>query len=47
MGQTMEEVNEGWVEVTIINKNGPKELNSKTKLLKAQLGEIMVIMHTH
>jgi hypothetical protein len=34
MGQTMEEVNKGWVEVTTTNKNGPKELNSKKKSFK-------------
>jgi hypothetical protein len=39
--------NEGWVEVTIINQNGPKELNSKEKLLKAQLSKIVVVLHVH
>jgi len=47
MVQTMEKVHEGWVEVMTTNKNGPKELNSKTKLLKAESCEIVVVMHTH
>jgi hypothetical protein len=29
------------------NENGPKELNSKEKLLKAQLDEIVVVMRVH
>ncbi len=33
--------------MTIINQNGPKELNSKEKLLKAQLSKIVVVLHVH
>jgi hypothetical protein len=43
----MEEVNEGWIEVKVTNKNGFKELNSKEKFLNVQLGEIRVVMHVH
>jgi hypothetical protein len=43
MGQTMEEVNEGWID----NKNRPKVLNSKEKILKVQLYEIVVVMCMH
>jgi len=46
-GQTMEEISEGWVEVMTTNENGPKELNFFKKLLKAQLDEIVVLMHVH
>jgi hypothetical protein len=31
----------------ITNANGPKELNSKEKLLRAQLSKIVVMMHAH
>jgi len=31
----------------ITNRNGLKELKSKKKLLRAQLGEIRVVMHVH
>ncbi len=47
MEQAMEEINEGWIEVMITNENEPKELNSKKKLLKAQLDKIGVVMGTH
>jgi len=29
MKQTMEEINEGWIEVMITDENEPRELNSK------------------
>jgi NifB/MoaA-like Fe-S oxidoreductase len=47
MGRTMEQVSDSWIEVTTTNGNGPKELNLKEKLLKAQLGKIVVVMHAH
>ncbi len=47
MGQTMEDINEGWIEMMVTNGNEPKELNLKEKLLNAQLDEIMVVMRTH
>jgi len=47
MGWTMEEVNEGWIEVTITNINGFQKLISKEKLLMAQSGKIGVAMHMH
>jgi hypothetical protein len=47
MGWTMEEVSEGWVEMTTTNENGPKELNLKEKLLRVQLSEIVVMMRAH
>jgi hypothetical protein len=34
----MEEAYEDWVEVTITNENGPKELDLKEKLIRVQLG---------
>jgi hypothetical protein len=43
----MEETNEGWIEVIITNKNGPKELDLKEKILRVQLGEIVVMMCVH
>jgi hypothetical protein len=46
-GQMIEEVSEGWIEVMITNGNGPKEWNLKEKLLKDQLGKIVVVMHAH
>ncbi len=33
--------------MTITNTNGPKELNSKEKLLRAQLSKIVVMMRAH
>ncbi len=43
----MEEASEGWLEVTITNENGPKELDLKEKIPKVQLGEIVVMMCVH
>jgi hypothetical protein len=46
MGQTMEEVSEDWVEVMTTNRNGPKGLNLKEKILRVQLGKsVVVCMH--
>jgi len=47
MGQTMEEVSEGWIEVMATNGNKSKDLNSEKKLLRVQSSKIVVVMCAH